>query len=291
MLDFIINPIAGGKHGKKTRQVASVLEQILKEKNVSYRLHLTSYKGHAKELTKILISRGASDIIVVGGDGTLHEVVNGFSNFEKVNLGLIPCGTGNDFASALNIPLDPQKALDIILNEQPKYVDFMQLGDVRGINIIGTGIDVDVLKRYEKLKRKNKFNYTGCLIKTLFNFEYTDFTAKIDQREEKYRSFIACIANGNVYGGGIPVCPPANPTDNKLNFVAVKSMAKIKIINAFIKLKKGKILLLKQSEHFECDSVKIQTQKPCTINVDGELYENIPFEVKIVPNTLKMYRK
>ncbi len=291
MLDFIINPIAGGKHGKKIRKTVALIESILKAKNIEYCLHLTSYKRHAQHLTEVLIERGATDIIVVGGDGSLHEVVNGFSNFEKVNLGLIPCGTGNDFASALNIPLDPEKALDIILSEKPKFVDFMQMPTVRGINIIGTGIDVDVLKRYESLKKKNKFNYTTCLIKTLFNFDYTDFTANIDEKPSKYRSFIACIANGNVYGGGIPVCPVADPTDNKLDFVAVSSMAKIKIIGAFLKLKRGKILSMKQATHCTFEKIKIETETPCTVNVDGELYENIPFEVKIVSNTLKMYRK
>ena len=270
MLDFIINPIAGGRHGKKTRKTVSLLESILKEKNVEYKLHLTNYKRHALDLTKTLIERGATDIIVVGGDGTLHEVVNGFSNFENVNLGLIPCGTGNDFANALNIPLNPEKALDIILNNQPKFVDFMQMPTVRGINIIGTGIDVDVLKRYESLKKKNKFNYTSCLIKTLFNFEYTDFTANLDGQSEKYHSFIACIANGSVYGGGIPICPIANPTDNKLDFLAVSSMTKLKIIGAFLKLKRGKILTMKQSKHYTCESIKIETDKPCTVNVDGD---------------------
>ncbi len=291
MLDFIINPIAGGKHGKKTRKTVSLIENILKSKKIEYCLHLTNYKRHAQKLTEVLIERGATDIIVVGGDGTLHEVINGFSNFERVNLGLIPCGTGNDFASSLNISLNPEKALDIILNNKPKYVDFMQMPTVRGINIIGTGIDVDVLKRYESLKKKNKFNYTTCLIKTLFNFDYTDFTATVDDKTSKHRSFIACVANGNVYGGGIPVCPIATPTDNKLDFVAVSSMAKLKIIGAFLKLKRGKILTMKQATHSTCETVKIETDTPCTVNVDGELYENIPFEVKIVSNTLKMYRE
>ena len=290
MLDFIINPTAGGKHGKKIQKVVGIIEQLLTKKGVDYRLHYTTHKGHAKKLAEDLISNKATDIIVVGGDGTLHEVVNGFTDF-NVNLGLVPCGTGNDFAFGLGIPLKPELALDIILSESPKCVDFIQLPKVRGINIVGTGIDVDVLKRYEKLKRKNKFNYTTCLIKTLFSFDYTDFTAKFDDKEIPYRSFIACIANGSVYGGGIPICPVANPTDNKLNFVAVKSMAKLKIIGAFLKLKKGKILSLKQAEHFECSSVDIITDKPCTINVDGELYEDMPFSAKIVSNKLKMYRK
>ena len=290
MLDFIVNPIAGKRHGKILAKKLEIIKSKLTNLKVAFKIHLTNFKGHAKELVSSLIKGGSTDIIVVGGDGTLHEVINGFSDFDKVNLGLIPCGTGNDFASAVNIPLDTEKALDIVLNNTPKYTDFMQMPTVRGINVIGTGIDVDVLKRYNALKKKNKFGYTKCLIKTLFNFDYTAFNANIDGQDHRYNSFIACIANGNVYGGGIPICPPANPTDNKLNFVAVKAMKRIKIIGAFLKLKKGKLLSLKQAEHYPCEQVKIATDLPCTVNVDGELYENIPFEVKIVKNTLKMYR-
>jgi YegS/Rv2252/BmrU family lipid kinase len=290
MLDFIINPIAGGKHGRATRKIVAKIEEFLQARGVEYALHLTTRQGHARTLTESLIKKGCTDIIVVGGDGTLHEVINGFSNFENVNLGLIPCGTGNDFASAIKIPKDPIKALKLIVDGTPKYTDFMQMPSVRGINIIGTGIDVDVLKAYNKLKRKNKLGYTWCLIKTLFKFEYSDFTAKVDGESHDYRSFIACIANGHVYGGGIPICPPADPTDNKLNFLAVKEIPRLKIVGAFLKLKAGKIMSFKQTEHFACQQVEINTKKPCAINVDGELYENIPFEVKIISNTLKMYR-
>ncbi len=290
MLDFIVNPIAGGKHGKKTRQTVSVIEKTLVEKNVPYNVHFTRRVGHAKSITDSLIKKGATDIIVVGGDGTLHEVINGFSHFDKVNLGLIPCGTGNDFASAVKIPLNPEKALDIILHNQPIYTDFMQMPTVRGMNVIGTGIDVEVLKKYNKLKKKTPWGYTKCLIKTLFDFEYSDFTAEIDGVKTEYRSFIAAIANGHAFGGGIAICPIANPSDNALNFVAVKEMKRIGIIGAFLKLKAGKVLSLKQAVTAPLQNIKITSDKKLTVNVDGELYENIPFEVSIVSNTLKMYR-
>jgi diacylglycerol kinase family enzyme len=166
----------------------------------------------------------------------------------------------------------------------------MQLPTVRGINVVGTGIDVDVLKRYEKLKKKNKFGYTMCLIKTLFNFEYTDFEAIADGESKSFRSFIAVIANGNVFGGGIEICPGALPHDNKLNFVAVTELKGLQIVRALLKLKRGKLLTLKQSTMKECSSVEIKTEKPCTVNVDGELYEGIDFKVDIISNTLKMYR-
>jgi YegS/Rv2252/BmrU family lipid kinase len=290
MLDIIYNPIAGGKEGKKMKKTVSLIESALIEKKIEYALHPTDHKGHAKEITEYLTGNGAENVVVIGGDGTLHEVINGFTNFDKCALGLIPCGTGNDFASALKLPKDPLKALDLILNGTPKYTDFMQMPTVRGINVIGTGIDVDVLNRYEKLKKKTKLGYTKCLIKTLFNFDYVDFTAEIEGEKTDYRSFIACIANGNVYGGGIPVCPIADPTDKTLNFLAVREMKKIKIIGAFLKLKAGKVLSLKEAEHKPIKSVKITAKSPYTVNVDGELYDDIPFEVTVVSDTLRMFR-
>ena len=166
----------------------------------------------------------------------------------------------------------------------------MQLPTVRGINVVGMGIDVDVLVRYSKLKRKNKFGYTWCLIKTLLNFDYVNFTAEVDGVKKDYKAFIAAIANGHVYGGGIKICPPANPTDTEMNFLAVNEIPKRNILGALIKLLQGKIISFKETDHTTCKKVKITPLSPYVVNVDGELYPDIPFEVEIISNTLKMYR-
>lgn len=289
MYDVIINPTAGGKKTKKTAIALEVVKAHLTAKGLPFSVYFTTKQGEAKTITEEVIKNGATDIIVIGGDGTLHEVINGFSNFDKVNLGIIPSGTGNDFASALNLPENPEKAIEIITETQPKYADFMQMPTVRGLNVIGMGIDVDVLRRYSKLKKKTKLGYTMSLIKTLFNFDFVDFDVEINGKRQKERSFIACIANGNRYGGGIPICPIANPTDAKLDFLTVSEIKGLKIIPAFLKLKAGKILKLKQSKHQNMQEVKIIPNGDYTVNVDGELYDNIPFEVKIVSNTLKVY--
>ena len=290
MFDFIINPIAGGKRGKKMMKSVALIKDRLEEKKVEYKFHISTKRGEVTSLTKKLIDEGATNIVVVGGDGSLHEAINGFHNFENVNMGIIPCGTGNDFANALNLPKNPVKALDLILEGQAKYTDFMQMPTVRGLNVIGMGIDVDVLIRYERLKKKSKFGYTMSLIKTLCKFDYVEFDAELNGQSKNYRSFIACIANGHVFGGGIPICPPADPTDGKLDFVAVHAMKKLKIIGAFIKLKRGKLLKLKEAVHQTTDQVKISCPVPYTVNVDGELYENIPFKVEVVHDTLRIYR-
>ena len=290
MLDLIVNPIAGGKNGRRMLKNLARIEARLKERNVKYSVFRSEKKGDMKNIAEKLAESGATDIICVGGDGSLHEVINGITDFGKVNLGLVPCGTGNDFAKTLGLPTDPVKAIDLIIDGEPKYTDYLQLPTVRCINIAGFGIDVEVLKKYEALKKKTKFGYTKCLIKTLFGFDFTEFTAEYGGKKEKFRSFIACVANGITYGGGIPICPVADPTDHLLDFVAVREIKGLKIAGAFMKLKAGKILSLKQAFHDRATSIKIETDLPCTVNVDGELYDGIPFSVKIVPNELKMSR-
>ena len=290
MLDFIINPLAGEKKGKKIKRATEIIKNKLGTAGIEYAFHYTEYAKHATELAASLIKNGATNIIVVGGDGTLHEVLNGFSDFDRVNLGLIPCGTGNDFANAVGIPENPEKALEIITGGTPKYTDFMQMPTVRGMNIIGMGLDVDVLRRYEKAKRKTKLTYTLCLIKSLFKFKYSDFDVETNGEKVNYHSIIACVANGHRYGGGISICPPAKPFDGKLDFVAMKKMNKLKLIGGFIKLKKGKVLSLPQSVHFTATDIKITPKGNYTVNVDGQLYDDIPFSIKIVSDTLKMYR-
>ena len=290
-LDLIINPIAGGKHGKKIQNCVALAESRLKERGIPYNVHFSSKKGGVKELTKEVIANGSTDVVVFGGDGTLHETINGFSNFDKVNLGIIPCGTGNDFATTINLPSNPTSAIDLIIDGTPKYTDFMQMPTVRGLNVIGMGMDVEVLNRYEQLKKKNKFGYTKCLIKTLFNFDCIKFNADTDGERQDYTAFIACVANGSMFGGGIKICPSAVADDGKLNFVAVDSMNKLGIIKAFIQLKGGKILEHKKTHHTLAESIKVINSAPhYTVNVDGELYDDIPFEIKVISNTLKIYR-
>lgn len=150
MLNIILNPVSNG--GKVRRAFHKVQEKLLSLKT-EFRVFETEREKQAIHLAHELTSEGPCDLLAIGGDGTLNEVINGFSNFENCRLGLIPAGTGNDFAVCAGIPLDPLKALDLVLNGEAKYTDYMQLdGGVRGINIIGTGIDVEILQRCRRSK-------------------------------------------------------------------------------------------------------------------------------------------
>ena len=148
MIHFIINPKA--KRGKIGKKVV-VLEKLLHDKNIEYAIHYTTARGVATDLAREFSKEPNSTVVAMGGDGTINEVLNGI-NVDNAKLGIIPCGSGNDFISAAKIPTNPEKALDLILNGEAKKTDFMTCGGVRGLNIIGTGIDVDILIRCRKYK-------------------------------------------------------------------------------------------------------------------------------------------
>ena len=287
MLHFIINPKAN--KGKTTKKV-KVLEKLLTEKGLDYVFHLTTAKGAAIELANEYSSEKDSIVIAVGGDGTINEVLNGL-NTENAKFGIIPCGSGNDFVASAGIPLDTEKALDIILNGEAKPTDYMLCGGVRGINIIGTGIDVDILKRCRKSKiLRGKLQYVISLIVSLIKFKFYKFFIERGGETVEKEGLIVAVGNGKQFGGGIKMCPKAEIDDGKLDFVVAGKLKKSRIPGAFIKLMKGKILEQDFTEFENREHVKITFDKPVTIQIDGELYDDLDFDVSIVKNGVMLFR-
>ncbi len=289
MYNIIVNPQSGG--GKRRRIVGRVAE-CLRASGKDYRVFETEKKRQAVFLAHELTSEGPCDLIVVGGDGTLHEALNGFADFERCNLGLIPAGTGNDFAAAAGIPTDTDAALDLILNGTPKPTDFMQMEGVRGINVIGTGIDVEILKRCRASKvLRGKFQYIVSLIISLFKFKNYKMHTVCNGKEKDYSALIACIGNGRQIGGGTRMCPEAVLDDGRLDFVVCNDVKKSHIPAAFVKLMKGRILQEDFTDFVRCEKVEVFPEQKLTVQVDGELYDDLPFRVEVVKGKLKMYRK
>ena len=288
MFRLIVNPNAG--RGKKKKQYRRVLARM-RERGLAFSVSETHARGEAKELARQACEAG-EDVIVVGGDGTLHEALNGFCNFERCALGLIPLGTGNDFAAAAKIPEDPVRAVDLIADGAPQFTEYMQMPQgVRGINVIGTGIDVEILRRCRRCGLfRGKTGYLLSLIVSLIKFRNYELTARFNGKEERYKTLIACIGNGYRIGGGIRMCPAAVLGDGLLDFVAVDNVKKSRIIPAFIRLMKGRILEESFTRFERCEHLEVVPEKPLTVQVDGELYDGLPFVVDIVKDRLRMYR-
>ena len=113
MYHIIFNPVAGKAKSLKNLRI---VERILNERNVQYETHQSQAIGDATNIAKVLTEQGETDIIVLGGDGTLHEVLNGLADPTVCRIGLVPSGTGNDFAEKIGVPLDAERAIALILD-------------------------------------------------------------------------------------------------------------------------------------------------------------------------------
>jgi diacylglycerol kinase (ATP) len=151
-------------------------------------------------------------------------------------------------------------------------------------------MDVDVLERCNRGKLKGKIKYLFSLIQSLFAFKGLPILIESEGVEEKHDALIAAACNGTQFGGGIVICPTAVPDDHLIDVVVVDCIGgKWKIVKAFIELMKGRVLEYPLTTHFRCERVRFTTDTPCTAQLDGELYPELIFDVKLCKG-LKFYR-
>lgn len=289
MLNFIVNPNAlKGKQDKFLKK----LEARLKEEGAEYRLFFSEKKGGIGKYARSLTEAGQKKIIAVGGDGTLNEVLANLHDPSQVELGLIPAGTGNDFAVAAKIP-NGIAALDLILKGEAIETDYIECGNgVRSMNIAGLGMDVDILQRCAAKKRGgNKSKYFHSLLSSLAHYRGLKMQVTANGETKEYDAFIAFVSNGTQFGGGIPICPDAKIDDGFFNLVVIECPKRSKILFELIRLMRGKILTRPISHQLLCKEAKIVPVGEQLFESDGELFPvQGALEAKIVSGKLKMYR-
>lgn len=292
MFHLIVNPDAG-KH--KTVRAARAVADYFNEREKEYVIHEMTSKTLLRSTIEELSQprkegEARTDVIVVGGDGTMHAVLNALTDVNAVNIGLIPAGTGNDFSVSAQIPADARKAAELILTCPPKDTDYLTVGGVRCMNVGGLGIDVDVLKRYNKSdKIHGRLKYLRCLIQSLLSFKGCDILIENGEEIRKHRAFFAVACNGGQIGGGIKICPAANPGDGLIDVCCVDMVRGFKLAGAFVRLMKGQILRHPKTTHFLCKQVKFRIEGGATVQLDGKLYDHLDFDAQI-SSGLKFYR-
>ncbi|MBQ8322685.1 MAG: diacylglycerol kinase family lipid kinase [Clostridia bacterium] len=284
---IISNPIAGKHRSEKNLKIT---QSLFESRGVAYETHLSEREKDATRIVRELTEAGETEIVALGGDGTLHEVLNGIADPTACNLGLIPSGTGNDFAEKIGLSLNAEEAVKIILDGEAKQTDYLEVGGVRCMNVAGLGMDVDVLERCKRGKMKGKIKYLLSLVQSLFAFKGYRVEIEAAGEKETRDVLIAAACNGSQFGGGIQICPTADVADGKLDAIVIDCIGgKWNIIKAFITLMKGKVLEYPLVKHIVCDKLHFLPETPCTVQLDGELYKDLDFEVKL-RRGLRFYR-
>ena len=288
MYDIIVNPL-GGK-GKSLKALKAA-EKIFAERGVEYTVHNTEYAGHATELARELSRKPEAKILVFGGDGSFNEVLNGIENFENVTLGIVPCGTGNDFVRASGHPTKIKEAIDLILKDNVGYIDYIDVGSRRCLNVAGAGMDVDVLLRYATMKAfRGKLKYYASLIDTLIHVKWHKLRLTIDGKTMDKSVFMIGVGNGTCIGGGMPICPDAKVDDGLLSVVIVNEMKKSRIPLELPGFLSGKHVKKDYTEVYSAKEVTVEVLDDGKIELDGEVIDDKILECKVVHNVLKVYR-
>lgn len=288
MYHIIVNP-QGGK-GKSLKALTTV-EEIFKNNNAQYVVHKTEYAGHATEIARELSKIPDTNIVVMGGDGSFHEVLCGIDNFDNVTLGLVACGSGNDFIKKSGHSTNVKEAVQTILNGKVGFVDYMELGKYRCLNVGGGGMDVDVLLKYANCKTlKGKAAYYYSLFYTLLHTRFHHLRITADGVTNDTSVFMIGVGNGGFIGGGIPICPNAIVDDGLLNVGYVSEMKKSKIIFRLFKFLKGKHVGTDWGGEYTAKKVTIEALDDSRFELDGEIIEDTKLDIEVVHNKLKMFR-
>lgn len=307
MYHFIVNLTGGSGKAKKTWDRVSA---ILEKNNVEYTLHQSEYEGHSAVIAKELTSGSEEvNIVIVGGDGTINEVLNGIVDFSKVKFGVIPTGSGNDFARGLKIPLhfyNTKKVVKSILNSSDNvYVDLGLLTTESGKKTIfgissGIGMDAIVCKNVIKSKLKaflNKLHignliYVIYSIHTILTMDKSDVKIKFDDEEEIALNKLIFFAAMNLKaeGGGVNMAPKAEPANGKLTACVASGIPRWQTLCSLPLVVLGLHKNLKGFMIHEFSKAKVTVEEPFTVHTDGEyageektvVFECLPTKLRIL---------
>lgn len=299
-LHCIVNPVAAnGRLGRAWPQLARQLE----EAGFSFSFAFTEGRGHATELARAARAQGAPVIVVVGGDGTVHEVVNGLVDEETLQakevpwtLGVIPFGTGTDFVRTVGIPRDPQGAIARLRQGTRRHVDLIHVTyQAQGrpcscfsANVVGLGFDAAVTERVNRSSKAmgGTIPFLTSVLVELFGYRNKAVVVRFDGQELQGRANAVIACNGRYFGGGMHVGPLARPDDGLMDLIYVGDLTRVELLLNLPRLYAGTHLSHPKVHHFRAREIAVQTEEEVFVEAEGELLGTAPARLRIVPGAL-----
>ncbi len=285
---FIINKISGKGIAYKS---IPLIEKICKELNLDYKIEISNYKGHIIEIVKSYNDQKDIILYSVGGDGTLLETVNNIN--PDISLGLIPCGSGNDFYRYFGgVNNNIEKNIKDTINVKEQYIDIGQSDVTKFANTTSLGIDAKINYDASKMIRKSFITkgpaYVLSIIYNAIFLKSLKVKMMVDGIDRCGEYYIICLMNGSYYGNGACAAPLAEINDGYFDLVLFKKANRFKTYKTLVKYLKGKATLKDGVEVIRCKDIVVDSIDYMTCQSDGENYITKHLDCHILHNYLKL---
>lgn len=291
---FLVNPISGTR--TKEKLIAFITEKVTSA-GFLFTIDYTNATGNYTLLKEKVIADRFTDIVIVGGDGSVNQVVQAFAAL-PVRFGILPVGSGNGLARAAGIPTKIKRALQVIIEGNTMPVDGFTINDAFSCMLSGLGFDAQVAHNFARKAKRGLFNYTKESLLHFFKAQPYGFEIKLPEFSFFTDAFLISIANSNQFGNNVTIAPQAKLNDGLLDVIVVQKMHKVKLPYAILKQLSGNNKmqqLVEDMEHknivyFQTPSLEISNLKLAPLHIDGEAVASAQhLSIKVLPNYFTLF--
>ncbi len=266
---FIANPHSGVRHNRDLR---GLIEANLNHEMYEYELYFTEYAGHAIKLAEEGVKDGCYMVAACGGDGSVNEIAGRIIGSEAV-LGILPCGSGNGFATHLGISRNIGKAIRVLNEGKVVLMDSALMDDKPFVNLAGIGFDAEVARLLHRKKVRGIVGYLTSTLKEIYRYQMQSFEIQIDGKKLKRTCLLVEVANAPIYGYGFSIVPPANPNDGRLELLIANEASKLRYLFESWRFLNRSFHKSSLVESYSGTEILITPEKPTAVHIDGEGYK------------------
>jgi len=293
----LANPTAGGG---LAREAFARLQKFAREKQWNAEFRCAESSAEFAQIAREEATRDRERIFALGGDGTFQLLLNAMAENPQVSIGVLPAGGGNDFASALGLPMDAVRAAETILsNGQASFLDAARVRTADGVERLymgggGVGLDAEAMRYANGAFRKmrGRSRYLLSAVRALQNFQPLNVRVTLEDSPQtvmEAKALLLGVLNTPSYGSGLRLAPEANLQDGRLNLVIVEDLPPLEILQVLARSAMTGEVSSRYLQRYPIYGARIETHRPCLFHGDGETIGQTPVEVRVVPNAARVW--
>ncbi|HZX06898.1 diacylglycerol/lipid kinase family protein [Kribbella sp.] len=283
---LVVNPSSGRGLGAR---IAPVVRERLAAAGLTVDVHTTTCAEDVGRIAAEVVASGADAVALVGGDGTIHLGAQVLAN-SGMPFGVIPAGTGNDFARGIGVPLkDPGAAADLVIGGRTRAIDLAVAKDEFITTVVAGGFDSLVNRRANAMSwPKGSSRYTVATLAELRTFSPLEYVVTVDGEPIETSAMLVAVGTGPTYGGGLQICAGAEIDDGMLDVTIIKPVSRLTLLQLFPKLSKGTHVGHPAVHALRGHTVRIDSPG-ITAYADGEPLGPLPVDIGVAPGALTVF--